>query len=97
MGSSPAQALPGVAGDRPLATGAPPPPLESTPDQVASTLSRYYHGVGTFNKEAAPRERLLQKLFNVTGPATAGIFKSVSPATNDWSRGSRRGRPDWRC
>src|SRR5947208_860442 len=34
-------------------------------------------GVGTFNDEAALRERQLQKLFNVTGPATAGIFKSV--------------------
>ncbi|TMA04419.1 MAG: hypothetical protein E6J93_07250 [Methanobacteriota archaeon] len=51
--------------------------LDSAPDQVASNLYRYYHGVGTFNDEAALRERQLQKLFNVTGPATAGIFKSV--------------------
>src|SRR5438093_16975 len=34
-------------------------------------------GVGTFNNVAALRERLVQKLFNVTGPATAGIFRSV--------------------
>src|SRR5207249_1799355 len=51
--------------------------LHSAPDQVASNLSRYYEGVGTFNNEAALRERLLQRRFNVTGPATAGIFKSV--------------------
>jgi len=44
---------------------------------VASNLYRYYQGVGTFNNEAALRERLLQKLFNVTGPATTGIFKNV--------------------
>src|SRR5437773_1786726 len=40
-------------------------------------VRRHFHGVGTFNDEAALRERQLQKLFNVTGPATAGIFKSV--------------------
>src|SRR5437879_10374409 len=51
--------------------------LDSAHDQVASNLYRYYQGVGTFNNEAALRERLLQKLFNVTGPATTGIFKNV--------------------
>src|SRR3989442_5639334 len=30
--------------------------LDSAPDQVASNLYRYYHGVGTFNNEAALRE-----------------------------------------
>ena len=40
-------------------------------------MYRYYHGVASFNNEAALRERLLQKLFNVTGPATTGIFKNV--------------------
>jgi len=65
------------AWDRFLAIGGLHRLLDSAPDQVASNLYRYYHGAGTFNNEAALRERLLQKLFNVTGPATAGIFKSV--------------------
>ena len=51
--------------------------LDSAPDQVASNLYRYYHGVETFNNEAALRERLMQKLFDVTGPATTGIVKNV--------------------
>jgi len=65
------------AWDRFLAIGGLHRLLDSAPDQVASNLYRYYHGVGTFNNEAGLRERLLQKLFNVTGPATAGIFKNV--------------------
>jgi len=65
------------AWDRFLAIGGLHRLLDSAPDQVASNLYRYYHGVGTFNNEAALRERLLQKLFNVTGPATTGIFKNV--------------------
>src|SRR2546426_1886102 len=65
------------AWDRFLASGGLHRLLDSAPDQVASNLYRYYQGVGTFNNEAALRERLLQKLFNVTGPATTGIFKNV--------------------
>src|SRR3989449_2874851 len=65
------------AWDRFLAIGGLHRLLDSAPDQVASNLYRYYHGVGTFNNEAALRERLVQKLFNVTGPATAGIFRGV--------------------
>jgi hypothetical protein len=65
------------AWDRFLAIGGLHRLLDSAPDQVASNLYRYYHGVGTFNDEAALRERLLQKLFSVTGPATTGIFKNV--------------------
>src|SRR2546426_2228531 len=76
-GASSVDAFPVDAGDRFLAIGGLHRLLDSAPDQVASTLYRYYHGVGTFNNEAALRERLVQKLFNVTGPATAGIFRSV--------------------
>src|SRR5436309_1051235 len=67
----------GTSTNRFLAIGGLHRLLDSAPDQVASNLYRYYHGVGTFNNEAALRERLVQKLFNVTGPATAGIFRSV--------------------
>src|SRR2546422_954237 len=42
---------------------------------VQQTLRRA--GVRRFNDEAALRERMLEKLFNVTGPATTGIFKTV--------------------
>src|SRR2546422_8696754 len=76
-GASSVYAFPGDAWDRFLAIGGLPRLLDSAPDQVASNLYRYYQGVGTFNNEAALRERLLQKLFNVTGPATTGIFKNV--------------------
>src|SRR2546428_7258433 len=69
-------AFPVDAWDRFLAIGGLHRLLDSAPDQVASNLYRYYHGVGTFNNEAASRERQLQKLFNVTGPATAGLFRS---------------------
>src|SRR2546427_4041273 len=65
------------AWDRFLAIGGLHRLLDSAPDQVASNLYRYYQGVGTFNNEAALPERLLQKLFNVTRPATTGIFKNV--------------------
>src|SRR5436309_6846261 len=75
--ASSVDAFPVDAWDRFLAIGGLHRLLDSAPDQVASNLYRYYHGVGTFNNEAALRERLVQKLFNVTGPATAGIFKSV--------------------
>src|SRR3989454_98683 len=75
--ASSVDAFPVDAWDRFLAVGGLHRLLDSAPDQVASNLYRYYHGVGTFNNEAALRERLLQKLFNVTGPATTGIFKSV--------------------
>jgi len=75
--ASSVEAFPVDAWDRFLAIGGLHRLLDSAPDQVASNLYRYYHGVGTFNNEAAVRERLLQKLFNVTGPATTGIFKSV--------------------
>src|SRR2546422_1731947 len=79
-------AFPVDAWDRFLAIGGLHRLLDSAPDQVASNLYRYYHGVGTFNSEAASRERQLQKLFNVTGPATAGAFKRVK------SRDQRPGR-----
>src|SRR5437899_6064009 len=75
--ASSVDAFPLDAWDRFLAIGGLHRLLDSAPDQVASNLYRYYHGVGTFNNEAALRERLLQKLFNVTGPATTGIFKNV--------------------
>src|SRR3989441_1291200 len=74
--ASSVDAFPVDAWDRFLAIGGLHRLLDSAPDQVASNLYRYYHGVGTFNNEAALRERLLQKLFNVTRPATAGIFRS---------------------
>jgi hypothetical protein len=51
--------------------------LDTAPDQVAANLYRYYDGVRTFNNEAALRNRMLERLFSVTGPATTGIFKSV--------------------
>src|SRR2546426_3099204 len=65
------------AWDRFLAIGGLHPLLGSAPDQMASNLYRYYQGVGAFNNEAAPRGPLLPKTFNVTGPATTGIFKNV--------------------
>src|SRR2546427_1684098 len=73
------------AWDRFLAIGGLHRLLGSAPDQVASNGYRYYHGVGTFNNEAPVPERLLQKLFNVTGPATTGIFKNLK---------ARRQRPE---
>ncbi len=51
--------------------------LDTAPDQVAANLYRYYNGVRMFNNEAALRERMLHKLFEVTGPATTGIFVTV--------------------
>src|SRR3989454_5404623 len=75
--ASSVDAFPVDAWDRFLAVGGLHRLLDSAPDQVASNLYRYYHGVGTFNNEAALRERLLQKLFNVTGPAPTGSFPSV--------------------
>src|SRR5207245_11120625 len=51
--------------------------LDSAPDRVAANLYRYYAGRRRCNDEAALRERMLDKLFNVTGPATTGIFKTV--------------------
>src|SRR5438034_6789614 len=62
--ASSVDAFPVDAWDRFLAIGGLHRLLDSAPDQVASNLYRYYHGVGTFNNEAALRERLLQKLFN---------------------------------
>src|SRR5438309_10845618 len=75
--ASSVDAFPVDAWERFLAIGGLHRLLDSAPDQVASNLYRYYHGVASFNNEAALRERLLQKLFNVTGPATTGIFKNV--------------------
>src|SRR6266851_4131170 len=49
------------AWDRFLAIGGLHRLLDSAPDQVAANLYGYYHGVRTFNTEAALRERLLQK------------------------------------
>jgi hypothetical protein len=69
--------FPADAWDRFLEIGGLHRLLDSAPDQVASNLYRYYHGVETFNNEAAQRERLMQKLFDVTGPATTGIVKNV--------------------
>lgn len=51
--------------------------LDTAPDEVAANLYRYYDGVRTFNNEAALRDRTLERLFSVTGPATTGIFKAV--------------------
>jgi hypothetical protein len=51
--------------------------LDTAPDQVAANLYRYYDGVRAFNDEAALRNRMLERLYSVTGPATTGIFKSV--------------------
>lgn len=75
--ASSVDAFPVEAWDRFLAIGGLHRLLDSAPDQVAANLYGYYHGIRTFNTEAALRERLLQKLFDVTGPATTGIFKSV--------------------
>src|SRR3989442_9458319 len=75
--ASSVDAFPVDAWDRFLAIGGLHRLLDSAPDQVASNLYRYYQGVGTFNNEAALRERVLQKLFNVTRPPTTGIFKNV--------------------
>jgi hypothetical protein len=69
--------FPTDAWDRFLAFGGLHRLLDSAPDQVAANLYRYFNGVRSFNNEAALRERLLQKLFTVTGPATTGIFKGV--------------------
>src|SRR2546426_4809522 len=53
------------------------PPIAYSLSRVAGNLYRYYDGVRTFNNEAALRDRMLERLFTVTGPATAGIFQSV--------------------
>src|SRR5256885_1199692 len=74
--ASSVDAFPVDAWDRFLAIGGLHRLLDSAPDQAASNLYRYYHGVGTFNNEAALRERLVPKRFNLTGPATAGTFRS---------------------
>ncbi len=75
--ASSVDAFPVDAWDRFLTIGGLHRLLDSAPDRVAANLYRYYHGVRTFNNEAALRDRLLQKLFEVTGPATTGIFKTV--------------------
>lgn len=69
--------FPTDAWDRFLALGGLHRLLDSAPDEIAANLYRYYNGVRSFNNETALRERTLQKLFTVTGPATTGIFKSV--------------------
>lgn len=75
--ASSVEAFPDDAWDRFLTIGGLHRLLDSAPDQVAGNLYRYYDGVRAFNNEAALRERMLEKLFNVTGPATTGIFKTV--------------------
>jgi hypothetical protein len=75
--ASSVEAFPVEAWDRFLAVGGLHRLLDNAPDQIAANLYRYYDGVRTFNSEAGLRERVLEKLFNVTGPATSGIFKSV--------------------
>jgi hypothetical protein len=69
--------FPDDAWDRFLTVGGLHRLLDTAPDQVAANLYRYYDGVRTFNNEAALRDRTLERLFSVTGPATTGIFKSV--------------------
>lgn len=75
--ASSVEEFPTDAWDRFLALGGLHRLLDSAPDQIAANLYRYYNGVRSFNNEAGLRERTLQKLFTVTGPATTGIFKSV--------------------
>jgi hypothetical protein len=75
--ASSVDAFPDNAWDRFLTVGGLHRLLDSAPDQVAANLYRYYDGVRTFNNEAALRDRMLERLFNVTGPATTGIFKTV--------------------
>jgi hypothetical protein len=75
--ASSVEIFPVEAWDRFLAVGGLHRLLDTAPDQIAANLYRYYDGVRNFNAEAALRERVLEKLFNVTGPATTGIFKSV--------------------
>jgi hypothetical protein len=75
--ASSVETFPLEAWDRFLAVGGLHRLLDTAPDQIAANLYRYYDGVRNFNAEAALRERVLEKLFNVTGPATTGIFKSV--------------------
>jgi len=75
--ASSVDAFPMDAWDRFLTVGGLHRLLDSAPDRVAAHLYRYYDGVRRFNDEAALRERMLEKLFNVTGPATTGIFKTV--------------------
>ena len=70
-------AFPDDAWDRFLTIGGLHRLLDTAPDQVAGNLYRYYDGVHTFNSEAALRDRMLERLFSVTGPATTGIFKTV--------------------
>jgi len=75
--ASSVDAFPDDAWDRFLTIGGLHRLLDSAPDQVAGNLYRYYDGVRTFNNEAALRDRMLEKLFKVTGPATTGIFKTL--------------------
>ncbi len=75
--ASSVETFPVEAWDRFLAVGGLHRLLDTAPDQIAANLYRYYDGVRNFNNEAGLRERVLEKLFNVTGPATTGIFKSV--------------------
>jgi len=75
--ASSVDAFPDDAWDRFLTIGGLHRLLDNAPDQVAGNLYRYYDGVRTFNNEAALRDRMLERLFTVTGPATAGIFKTV--------------------
>src|SRR5207249_1282854 len=75
--ASSVDAFPDDSWDRFLTIGGLHRLLDSAPDQVAWNLYRYYDGVRTFNNEAALRDRMLERLFTVTGPATAGIFQSV--------------------
>ena len=69
--------FPDDAWDRFLTIGGLHRLLDTAPDQVAGNLYRYYDGVRSFNNEAALRDRMLERLFSVTGPATTGIFKTV--------------------
>ena len=75
--ASSVETFPLEAWDRFLAVGGLHRLLDTAPDQIAANLYRYYDGVRNFNTEAGLRERVLEKLYNVTGPATSGIFKSV--------------------
>src|SRR2546423_10224623 len=78
--ASSVDAFPDDSWDRFLTIGGLHRLLDSAPDQVAGNLYRYYDGVRTFNNEAALRDRMLERLFTLPGPATARVFPSVQSA-----------------
>lgn len=88
--SAPAiQALPDDAWDQFRAIGGLQNLLDCAPQQTVANLYRYYHGVRLYNQDLALRQRLLELLVGVSGPAQEFTVRNIRLAENrmeEWLR-----------